>query len=184
VARYFAVDQALVDELAMKTEEASRTLDEYVEEHAVEDGLLWEALDDGKVTRALVALRLKSAKGQGADGEEIATLQHASALYAAEAAAKTSLKNAQAALDLRTVNKYGELTDRDVRTLVLDAKWQPAIVGRIEETVSELVLSLVARIEQLGERYDVVLSDLEDEVEKLDAKVMSHLAEMGIVEQV
>ena len=40
VARYFADEQAKVDELTAAAEEASRAVEEYIEEHGVEDGLL------------------------------------------------------------------------------------------------------------------------------------------------
>ena len=51
-------------------------------------------------------------------------------LYDAEAAAKKAVKDAQAALDLATLKKYGDLTEADVKTLVLDDKWQATIVAR------------------------------------------------------
>ncbi len=40
VARYFADEQAQVDELNVRAEEATRAVEEYTEEHAVEEGLL------------------------------------------------------------------------------------------------------------------------------------------------
>ncbi|WP_440713590.1 type I restriction-modification system subunit M [Gordonia sp. FQ] len=60
VARYFADDQARVNELTAAAEEATRAIEEYVEEHAVEDGLLADAMDDDKITKALVSARLKA----------------------------------------------------------------------------------------------------------------------------
>ena len=51
VARYFADEQAKLDELTAAAEEATRAVEEYVEEHAVEDGLLAEAMDDDKIRR-------------------------------------------------------------------------------------------------------------------------------------
>ncbi len=53
VARYFADEQAKVDELTAAAEEASRAVEEYIEEHGVEDGLLAEAMDDDKISKAL-----------------------------------------------------------------------------------------------------------------------------------
>ena len=70
---------------------------------------------------------MKEARYEGADPEEISALQHLLKLYEAEAGAKRAAKEAQAELDLDTLKKYGELTEDDVKTLVLDDKWQATI---------------------------------------------------------
>lgn len=183
VARYFADEQAKIDELTAAAEEATRAVEEYVEEyveeHAVEDGLLADAMDDDKISKALVAARLKAIR-TGGDPEEIKALQHAGVLYNAEAAAKKAVKDAQADLDLATLKKYGALTEDDIKTLVLDDKWQATVVRRVAGEVQALTLDLVARIQQLGERYAETVSDLDAELEKLEAKVAGHLAAMGV----
>lgn len=46
VARYFADAQARIDELTAAADEATRAVEEYLEEHAVEDGLLADAMGD------------------------------------------------------------------------------------------------------------------------------------------
>ena len=153
VARYFADEQAKVDDLTAAAEEASRAVEEYVEEHAVEDGLLAEAMDDDKITKALATARLKEAKREGSDPDEIKALEHLIKLYDAEAAAKKAVKEAQAALDLATLKKYGNLTEDDVKALVLDDKWQATIVARIAAEVDSLTLDLVAHVQKLGDRY-------------------------------
>ena len=53
VARYFADEQAQVDELDAEAEAATQAVEEYVEEHAGEEGLLAEAMDDDKITKTL-----------------------------------------------------------------------------------------------------------------------------------
>lgn len=181
VARYFADEQAAIDDLTATAEEATRAIEEYLEEHAVEDGLLADAVDDDKISKALVAARLKAIK-TGGDPDEIKALQHATKLYNAEAAAKKAVKDAQAELDLATLKKYGDLTEEDIETLVLDDKWQATVVRRIAGEVEALTLDLVARIQQLGERYAETVSDLGGELEKLEAKVANHLAAMGVSE--
>ncbi|MCD2146510.1 type I restriction-modification system subunit M [Gordonia paraffinivorans] len=179
VARYFADEQTAIDNLTAAAEEATRAVEEYVEEHAVEDGLLADAMDDDKISKALVAARLKAIR-TGGDPEEIKALQHTSKLYNAEAAAKKAVKDAQADLGLATLKKYGALTEDDVKSLVLDDKWQATVVRRVAGEVEALTLDLVARIQQLGERYAETVSDLDAELEKLEAKVAGHLAAMGV----
>lgn len=179
IARYFAAHQAQVDDLTAKADEATRALEEYLEEHAVEDGLLAAAMDDDKFSKITVTSRLRDARSERAEAQEIKALQHAIALYNAEATAKKVAKDAQAALDLAALQKYGTMTV-DVQQLVLDDKWEAAVIERVESELSSLTLALVSRIQQLGERYDQTLGDLEAELETLEARVSAHLAEMGI----
>lgn len=180
VARYFANEQAEVDTLNAAAEEAGRAVEEYVEEHAVEDGLLAEAMDDGKISKVLASTRLKVARHEGADSEEIKALQHLIKLYNDEAIAKKAAKEAQAALDLATLKKYGDLTLPEVKQLVLDDKWHATVADRIARVGSSLTLALVARIQILGERYAETVSTLDAKLERLEAKVATHLAGMGV----
>lgn len=181
VARYFADAQAKIDNLTAAAEEATRAVEECIEEHAVEDGLLADAMDDDKISKALVAARLKAIKASG-DPDEIKALQHATKLYNAEAATKKAVKDAQAELGLATLKKYGDLTEDDIKTLVLDDKWRTTVVHRVSDEVEALTLDLVARIQQLGVRYAATVRDLDSELDRLEAKVADHLAAMGVGE--
>ncbi|WP_435278321.1 type I restriction-modification system subunit M [Rhodococcus yananensis] len=180
VARYFAAEQATIDNLTATAEEATRAVEEYIEEHAVEDGLLADAMDDDKISKALVAARLKAIK-TSCDADEIKALQHATKLYNAETAAKKAVKDAQGELDLATLKKYGDLTEEDIKTLVLDDKWRAVVARRIAGEVEDLTLDLVARIQQLGARYVATVDDLDVELDRLEAKVAGHLADMGVM---
>jgi len=180
VARYFASKHAELTEREEDVEEATRALEEYTEEHGIEDGLLWEAVDDGKVTKVLVTARLKEAKGEGADSDEIEALERALGLYAAEAAAKKLVKEAREALDLATLKKYSELGDDDVKALVLDDKWQAAVSTRIGRALNSLVLAFAARLQELGGRYDSTLGEIEERVSSLSGRVRDHLVSLGV----
>lgn len=180
VARYFPDEQAKIDELNTEFEEAARAVEEYVEEHAAEDGLLAEAMDEDKITKALAATRLKNAKAEKANPEEIKALEHLIKLYSAETASKKAFKDAQAELDPATLKKYGRLSEGDIKQLVLDDKWHATISHHIADEVNALTLVLVARIQQLGERYAKTVGALDTELEKLEDKVSGHLVNMGI----
>lgn len=180
LARYFAEEQAKVDSLHAAAEEASRAVEEYIEEHAVEDGLLAEAMDDGKISKPLASTRLKAARYQGADVEEITALQYLVKLYNEEAVAKKAAKESQAALDLATLKKYGDLTEPQIKQLVLDDKWHTTIAERVAQVVNSLTLALVARIQELGERYAETVSSLNATLRMLEAKVAGHLEMMGV----
>lgn len=179
VERYFAKERAEVDELMSVWEEASRLVEEYVEEHAVEGGLLAEAMDDEKINKALAATRLKKARHEGTDAGEVAALAHLIKLYNAEAVAKKSAKDAEAALSLATLKKYGDLTEKDVQELVLDAKWRFTVTERVASEAEALTLVLVNRIQQLGDRYAQTVGALAAELEKLESKIARHLSKLG-----
>jgi type I restriction enzyme M protein len=181
VTRLFADDQARVDELNAQAEAASQAVEEYTEEHGIEDGLVWDAVSDkGKLTQAAVKAELKKAKDTG-DDDGVAAFQVALDLVQAEAAAKKAAKEAQAALDESTLKKYGDLTEIDVQTLVLDDKWGATIHNRVANEAHALTLALVARIQQLGGRYAETVGVLDVELEKFEAKVTAYLAEMGVL---
>jgi type I restriction enzyme M protein len=181
VARYFADEQAKIDDLTVVAEEASRAVEEYVEERAVEDGLLADAVDDGKITKKLASDRLKAAKYERSDPDEIKALEHLIRLYNAEAAAKKAVKAARAALDLATLKKYGALTETDAKALVLDDKWLATIASRLAGVVNFLTLALVDRIQELGERYADTVDTLDAELQVLEATVAGFLSKMGVI---
>lgn len=180
VSRYFADKQAELDAIAATVDESSRAVEEYIEEHAVEEGLLAEAVDDDKISKALASARLRVAKREKSDPDEIKALEHLIGLYDAEAAGKRLIKTMQDQLDTATLEKYGDLTEADVKSLVLDDKWGAAVAGRVSDEVTDLTLDLVARIQELGGRYAETVGDLDARLEELEAKVRSHLSEMGV----
>jgi type I restriction enzyme M protein len=180
VDRYFPDEKAEVEALDVQAEAATLASDEYREEHAVEGGPLWEAAEDGKVTKALVSARLKEAKSEDSDPDEIVALEKALNLFKTESAARKAAKEAHAALDLATLNKYGDLTEAEVRELVLDDKWKATVSSRVEGLLTFLAVSLVARLRELGARYDETVGGLEVAVDELSRNVAGHLAAMGV----
>jgi type I restriction enzyme M protein len=139
-------------------------------------------MDEDKISKALTSARLKEARHEGTDADEVAALSHLIKLYNAEAVAKKAAKEAEAALSLGTLKKYGDLTERDVQVLVLDAKWRSTVTARVTSEAEALTLVLVQRIQQLGDRYAQTVGQLAVELEKLESRVASTLAVMGIAE--
>ena len=180
VASYFADDQARVHELNSEAEAATQIIEEYVEEHGGDEGPLSDAVNDkGKVTQAALKDALKEARAVD-DEETIECAQAAIELLQAEAAAKKAANEAKEALDTATLKKYGDLSEADVKALVLDDKWAASIRSRINDEVNALTLALVGRIQQLGARYAGTVDVMDTELESLQAKVSRHLADMGI----
>ncbi|MBV9792122.1 MAG: type I restriction-modification system subunit M [Chloroflexi bacterium] len=189
VARYFSAEQAVIDELQAKQETAARELEEFIEEHIGEEGLLADATNDkGKVTKSSVKERLKQLKPnygtlfmEDDSTAEIEALEKCLALIDAEDDADKAVKDAQAALDAKVLAKYGQLTEAEIKTLVVDDKWLATIQVAVEGEVQRLTQQLATRVKELEERYSDPLPELEQEVDMFSAKVESLLQRMGLI---
>ncbi|MGV9563911.1 type I restriction-modification system subunit M [Streptomyces sp. NPDC003480] len=180
IARFFPEEKAKLDELNSEQEAASQALEEYTEEHAIEGGLLWDAVEDDKITRKLASARLRTAMREGAEGDEIQALQQVIKLYDTEAATKKAVKEATAELEQLALAQYPKLTTDDIQSLVIDDKWGGTIHGRIGGEVTALGQALVARLRVLADRYESTVGDLDTQIEVLAARVANHLAAMGV----
>lgn len=181
VAHYFAAEQAKIDELNAALEAATAAVTEHAEEFGVDDALLTEATNDkGSYTKQLLNSSIREAKAAN-DGDALECAQEALERLNKEAVAKKVAKEAQADLDLATLKKYGELTEEDVKQLVLEEKWRAAIFSRVVGQVEALTFGLVARIQELGERYAATVGDLEEQLHRLQSQVTLHLVEMGVL---
>lgn len=181
VARYFAGAQAAVEALEAAHESAARALEDLVEEHTGEDGLLEDAVTDkGKATKAGVKDRLRAILGDRDSDDERAVLARCLALIDAEAAAAKAAKDARSALDARVLARYASLTEAEIKALVIDDKWFASLRAAIDAEVQRLTQRLAARVNDLDARYARPLPDLEADVAALSAKVAEHLRRMGV----
>ena len=136
VARYFADEQAAVEVLQAKQEAAARELEEFVEEHTGEEGLLEDAVNDkGKVTKGGVTERLKVIRFEPESDEESDALKHCRTLIEGEAEAAKAVKEAQARLDEQVLARYGVLTEAEIKTLAVEDKWFTSIRAAVQGEV-------------------------------------------------
>lgn len=179
-ARFFPELKEALETATSRAEELGREIDEMVEEHGAEGGLLEPALTDtGKLTAASVKAREKSGE---ADGDEMPLLKQAARLIAAEGAAKKSAKEADAALSQAVLKKYPALTEGEIRTLVVQDKWIADITTAIGAEVEARTEALTARVRVLTERYGQTLPQIMQDLAGLEARVAGHLAAMGVAE--
>ena len=180
IARYFAAEQEELNRLTADLEAATQAIEEYTEEHAVEDGLLWAAVDDDKITATTLKNRLKDAKAEKADAEEIASLTNLTKLYAAETVSKKAVKDAAAKLHEKALAQYGMLTTEDIKALVIDDKWGATIATGISAELVAAVQRFTSRLHILADRYGATVDELDREIETLAARVAEHLAAMAV----
>lgn len=183
VAHYFAAEQATIEKLEAERDAHSRELEELAEEHGGEDGLLFEAQNEkGKLTKVSVKARLAEAQTGGidvAEPEEISLLTRYLALIEQEAAASKQVKDAVKALDAKVAAKYPELSETEIKNLVIESKWLSALSASVQGELERVSQALAGRIRQLAERYATPLPALDDEAEALSCRVEEHLKAMG-----
>jgi type I restriction enzyme M protein len=176
VARYFAKDQAAIDQLAADFDGVTAKLTELEEEHGGDDGV-FAGFD--KINKASVAERLREIKGDKEAKEEAAVLNAWLKLAGEEADLKKSLREAEAALDAKAYSHYPRLSESDVKTLVVDDKWTAALSAAIHGEMDRISQALTRRVKELGERYETPMPQMVNRVTELEAKVNRHLEKMG-----
>ncbi|MEY8837622.1 type I restriction endonuclease subunit M, partial [Cribrihabitans sp. XS_ASV171] len=116
-----------------------------------------------------------------AEPEEVELLKHAFTLMSAETAAKKATKEAEEALTEATLKKYPELTEDEIRSLVVDDKWLTDIAELIEAEIEARTEQLTARVRVLTERYGHTLPEINNDYFDVSEKVSGHLKTMGFL---
>ena len=182
VNRYFLPQKADIETLETQKDEIVRQQEEMLEEYGGEDGLLAEAAGDGgKITKTNVNNRIKVVKNDLEFAEELQVLKAYLKLIEAEAKVNKQIAEANKELDNQVLQKYGQLSEDEIKTLVVDDKWFPTLRQAINSEMERISGRLTSRIKELAERYEMPLPELMQEVEELTSKVDGHLQRMGLV---
>ena len=178
VARYFAPQQAAIELKQTELDAASASLAELEEEHGGEEGCLG-ALD--RIAKAEVNARLNEIKRDRQAKDEAAVLKHWLELAESEAACKRAVKEQEAALDTLAYDKYPDLSETEIKTLVVNDKWMAHLAAAVQGELDRVSQTLTGRIRELAERYATPLPQLTEEVAALASRVEDHLKKMGFV---
>ncbi len=176
VARYFSVEQKAITKLEAELESLTSQMTEMEEEHGGEEGAFSE-LD--KVNKANVTARLKEIKGDKEAKEERQVLNAWLKLHNEQAELKGLLKECEEALDTLAFDKYPELTEAEIKTLVVDDKWLAALDAAIHCEMDRISQALTQRVKELAERYEIPLPQQVNKVADLEQAVSRHLERMG-----
>jgi type I restriction enzyme M protein len=184
VARYFANEQAALDQLTAELESVTGKLAELEEEHGGDEGVF---SDLERINKAEVSRRLREIEAEmllaAPDGDsarsEADVLNEWLELTNRETELKRQIKEADAALDSRAYAKYPKLTETEIQGLVVDDKWLAELDAAIHGEMDRLSRQLTQRVRELAERYESPLPQLTNRVAELEAKVNGHLERMG-----
>lgn len=172
VEKYFSTEQEKIAFLEEKILSAEANLNELVEEYS--DSYLDVAnFKDEKLNKGNVQKRLKMA-----DCEEAKVLQEYINRSTTIANYKKQLKEENTELLDHVLKKYTSLTEKEIKELVTN-KWLAAFGNRLVTEIQQVSQVLNSRLQNLEERYEETLPDINKEVEILEAKVMQHLEKMG-----
>ena len=177
---FFSKERKAIDEAQAVVEETQSRLDELTEEQTGDDGYLKDFLNDkDKVEVKQAVARMKELKKAKADSEESQVL--AAWLELADRLKKQSklVKELNAALDAALQAKYAELSDEEIKELLVNRKWYYSLFAGIKALYVTASHSMANRITQLAERYEYTLPQLEQEVADYETKVRAHLERMG-----
>jgi type I restriction enzyme M protein len=184
VARYFGAEQTAVEALKDELGTLDQQLDYLKDEHGNEGGLLEDVIEGEGDKQKIVAKSVRSQLKQfGSDPDYAAErklLEMCSALLDRQVDAKTRLKAAEKALEAKVAKKYRELTDAEIKTLVVYDKWLVQLAADVRSELDRVSQALTSRIRQVAERYATPLPQITTEVETFAARVDEHLKRMGI----
>ena len=179
--RYFADEWQEVERLRAVQDNFGRAVEIWVDDNTGEGGLLEGATSDaGKVTQTAVKARLRETHGRDENRDERAALGLCLALMEEQRKAKKAAKEALTKLDTDVLERYDTLRAPDVIDLVVRDKWMASIEEVIGQHVDRLTNGLVDRVTVLEARYTEALPELTQQAEDLEARVRSHLCDMGI----
>ncbi len=176
VANYFTKEQNEIDTKQIELESALALQTELEEEHSGEEGAF---ADLEKINKAEVNKRLKDIKGDKSYKEDEKILKRWLKLDSKQSELKADIKKKEESLDKLVYDKYPTLSEAEVKTLVLDKKWLPAIEQTVKNEMGRMSQQLTGRIKELMERYEKPLPEIENELVKLQKKVNGHLKKMG-----
>lgn len=96
-------------------------------------------------------------------------------------ASKKAIKSQETELEKMVRAKYAELTDEEVKDLLINKKWLSSIESGINAIYVSISHDLAGRVTELGERYESTLSELTSSTEEFESKAKAHLERMGFV---
>lgn len=185
---YFAKEQKTIDEMEEKKENAVAKMQELLDEHGTEDGLLGNAIEINikkntvKITKKALEKAIKDLGKRNEDNaEEFDILKQYQKLMEEESKLKSTIKKALKELEAKLIQKYPTLTIEEIKSNVVDKKWMPNIEQRVKAELENISHRLTQRIKELAERYETPMPRQTEIVNELTAKVETHLRKMNFV---
>lgn len=110
---------------------------------------------------------------------ELTIIQQYIDLRDAESDLKKQIKEKEQELDNKLYAKYPQLTEDEIKLLVINDKWLTTLKNAVSTEIDQISQRLTNRIKELAERYDTPLPKTNQLVADLESTVNTHLEKMG-----
>ena len=187
IAHYFKAERSAIEDLQTQLASVEQSMGDMLEEHSGEDGSLSEVIegegDKQKVTTKAIRARQREIGIDPDYEDELKVLAEYDALIGQQRDLKDAIKKAEEGLDNKIHAKYPQLSEEEIKGLVVDDKWLAILAVAVQGELDRVSQTLTGRIRELRERYAIPLPQLTDEVATLASRVEDHLKKMGAVWQ-
>ena len=177
IDEYFVAKRDVITAAEELLAQNEAQLTELVEEQS-ENYLDEDNFPDSKMTDANVKKRIK-ALDKKTDADEIAVLQKYIDLKGDISLNKKLIKERKYDLLTALVVKYADLSEAEIKRLVIERKWFASLALRLDGEMQRISQQLTSKVSALAERYAQTLSEINNEIADLEAKVAAHLKQMG-----
>lgn len=177
INEYFAEKRNLItaaeELLAQKESSLTELIEEQTDNYLDEDNFIDSKLSDTNVKKRIKAL------DKNADTEEISILQKYLDLRSDISLNKKLIKELKYDLLTALIVKYANLSADEIKKLVIEKKWFASLDKRLSDEMQRISQQLTSKVSELAERYSQTLPEIDAEINDLEAKVASHLKQMG-----
>ena len=177
IDEFFADKRDLINAAEEHLAQNEAHLVELVEEQA-ENYLDEDNFADGKMNESNVKKRIKTLDKKK-DEEEIAVLQRYLDLKGDVSLNKKLIKELKYDLLTALMVKYADLSEEDIKRLVIEKKWFVSLASRLDGEMQRISQQLTSKVSALAERYAQTLPEIDAEIAALETKVANHLKLMG-----
>ena len=180
---YFAKEQAEIEKAEQIVAESESKLEEFVEENSGEGAILADYTKDESedLDAKKIAAKLKDLKKQkvGSKSEEFEVLSKYEDLAATAKKQAGIVKELNKALEESVKAKYAELSEKEIKELLVKQKWSFDIFEGIKNLYDSTSMKIAARVTELAERYENTLPELEATLRDYEKAVSKHFKAMG-----
>jgi type I restriction enzyme M protein len=177
INEYFAEKRDLItaaeELLAQKESSLTELIEEQTDNYLDEDNFIDSKLSDTNVKKRIKALDKK------VDAEEITVLQKYLDLRGDISLNKKLIKERKYDLLTALIVKYANLSADEIKKLVIEKKWFASLDKSLSDEMQRISQQLTSKVSDLAERYSQTLPEIDAEIADLEAKVVSHLKQMG-----
>ncbi|HCY67240.1 MAG TPA: type I restriction-modification system subunit M [Firmicutes bacterium] len=184
IERYFAKEADDISRLEEHINSIENNISQMEDDYGSEGEVLFDFYEGEKIKSANVDKVVKKKnKDNSYTQEEFDVLVAYSGFNKELKDANKQLKDLKLALDTLARNKIKELTEQEIKEIVINDKWSRSIFDGIDSLYIRISHGLANRILELAERYEDTLFEIEEDVDKYENQVKEHLRKLGFIKK-